>query len=138
MNVDPQLLLDAGFIIVREVVPAGELEKLQVAFETLVDRQREVWAEERGPDDPPGGVWETSAQPRLVHFEQFIDAQTALSVEFCLGETTLGVSRQIMGALWSAGGSPGQWPRVPAVEYSALRRRCLMGRARQSLPSQHR
>jgi len=98
MNVDPQLLLDEGFIIVREVVPAGELEKLQVAFETLVDRQREVWAEERGPDDPPGGVWETGAQPRLVHFEQFIDAQTALSVEFCLGETTLGVSRQIMGA----------------------------------------
>ena len=98
MNVDPQLLLDEGFIIVREVVPAGELDKLQVAFETLVDRQREVWAEERGPDDPPGGVWETSAQPRLVNFEQFIDAQTALSVEFCLGETTLGVSRQIMGA----------------------------------------
>ena len=98
MQIDPQDLLDEGFIVLREVVSPGELEGLRVAFEMLVDRQREIWADERGPDDPPGGAWEMGAQPRLVHFEKLIDQETATAVEFCLGETTLGASRQIMGA----------------------------------------
>jgi hypothetical protein len=34
----------------------------------------------------------------LVHFERLIDEETARTVEFCLGETTLGASRQIMDA----------------------------------------
>ena len=97
MDINPQDLIDDGFIIRREVVPPGELEDLRSAFETLVDRQREVWINEREPDDPPGGQWEIGAQPRLVRFEQFIDAGTAKTVEFCLGETTLGASRAIMG-----------------------------------------
>ncbi len=98
MDINPQDLLDDGFIILREVVPPGELENLRSAFERLVDRQREVWIQQRGKDDPPGGQWEASAQPRLVRFEQFIDAGTANTVEFCLGSTTLGASRTIMGA----------------------------------------
>ena len=98
MDINPQDLLDDGFIILREVVPPGELENLRSAFERLVDRQREVWIQQRGTDDPPGGQWEASAQPRLVRFEQFIDAGTANTVEFCLGSTTLGASRTIMGA----------------------------------------
>ena len=98
MQINPQDLLDDGFIVLREVVPPGELDSLRAAFEILVDRQREIWAAERGLDDPPGGVWELSGQPRLVHFEQLIDMDTAAAVEFCLGETTLGASRQIMGA----------------------------------------
>ncbi len=97
MDINPQDLIDDGFIIRREVIPPGEIEDLRSAFETLVDRQREVWINEREPDDPPGGQWEIGAQPRLVRFEQFIDAGTAKTVEFCLGETTLGASRAIMG-----------------------------------------
>ena len=102
MQIDPHDLMDDGFIILREVVPPGELEGLRVAFEMLVDRQREIWANERGPEDPPGGAWETGAQPRLVHFERLIDQDTATAVEFCLGETTLSANRRIMGAAYAA------------------------------------
>ena len=98
MEINPQDLLNDGFVVLREVIPSAELEALRTAFETLVDRQRERWAAERGPDDPPGGAWEIDGQPRLVHFEQLIDGETAAAVEFCLGERTLGASRQIMGA----------------------------------------
>ncbi len=69
MDINPQDLLDDGFIILREVVPPGELENLRSAFERLVDRQREVWIQQRGTDDPPSGQWEASAQPWLVRFE---------------------------------------------------------------------
>ena len=98
MKINPQDLLNKGFVVLREVIPPAELEALRTAFETLVDRQRERWAAERGPDDPPGGAWEIGGQPRLVNFEQLIDGETAAAVEFCLGERTLGASRQIMGA----------------------------------------
>ena len=82
MKINPQDLLDDGFVVLREVIPPAELEALRTAFETLVDRQRELWAAERGPDDPPGGAWEIGGQPRLVHFEQLIDGETAAAVEF--------------------------------------------------------
>ena len=75
--------------------PPDRLDELRASFETLVDRQREIWARERGPDDPPGGVWETSAQPR-VSFDEVVDAGTANTVEFCLHENTLGVSRRLL------------------------------------------
>ena len=65
MQVDPQQLLDDGYIILREVVPPEQLEELRACFETLVERQKVIWAEERQSDDPPGGYWETAAQPRV-------------------------------------------------------------------------
>ena len=40
MDLNPQDLLDDGFIILREVVPPGELENLCAAFEALGGRQR--------------------------------------------------------------------------------------------------
>ena len=40
MDLNPQDLLDDGFIILREVVPPGDLENLRAAFEVLGDRQR--------------------------------------------------------------------------------------------------
>lgn len=40
MDLNPQDLLDDGFIILREVVPLGELKNLRAAFEALGDRQR--------------------------------------------------------------------------------------------------
>ena len=98
MDINRQDFFDDGYMILREVVPADQLQALRAAFETLVERQREKWVAERGPDDPPAGAWEKSAQPRLVHFEELIDRDTAPTVEFCLGETTLGTSRRIMDA----------------------------------------
>lgn len=52
----------------------------------------------RGTDDPSGGQWEASAQPRLSRLEQFVDSAPAKKIEFCLGGTTLGASRASMGA----------------------------------------
>ena len=95
MKVNPQQLLEDGFIILRQVIPPAQLDPLRASFEELVERQREVWACERKPDEPPGGIWETRAQPR-VFFDNVVDEATANAVNFCLHENTLGVSQQLM------------------------------------------
>jgi ectoine hydroxylase-related dioxygenase (phytanoyl-CoA dioxygenase family) len=97
MQVNPQQILDDGFVVLREVVPPSRLEELRSSFEQLVDRQRAIWARDRKADDPPGGAWETSPQPRLV-FNTLVDRETANTAEFCLHENTMGVSRQLMRA----------------------------------------
>ncbi len=96
MQVNRQQFMEQGYLIVREVIPPERLEQLRADFETLVDRQRRIWAQERGPDDPPGGAWETRPQPRLSPYEPLIDEKTASTVEVWLQENTLGVSRQLM------------------------------------------
>ena len=98
MKVDPQNLLEKGYLIIPQAIAPERLEGLRASFEKLVERQRSIWARERQPGDPPGGHWETAAQPRLSSFEGLIDAATADAVEFCMGETTLGVCRQLMQA----------------------------------------
>ena len=95
---EAQQLLDDGFVIVPEAVPAALLDEVRSSCEKLVDRQREIWSSERREGDPPGGLWETGRQPRLVAYERLLDADTAPALEFLYGETTLGVSRRIMGA----------------------------------------
>ncbi|MCC7264590.1 MAG: phytanoyl-CoA dioxygenase family protein [Candidatus Latescibacteria bacterium] len=96
MEVDPQFFRQHGYVVLRNVVPPAQLAGLRDCFETLVDKQRQVWAQRRGPNDPPGGVWETSAQPRLL-FNEVIDTPTAAAADFCLHDHTLGVSRRLMG-----------------------------------------
>ena len=97
MKVNPRQLLGDGFVILRQVIPPEQLEELRGGFEVLVERQKAVWADEARPGDPPGGNWETHPQPRLV-FNNLVDAETAHTVEFCLHENTLGVSRRLMEA----------------------------------------
>lgn len=65
MKVDPQQLIDDGYIVLRQVVPPDQLEELRTNFEILLEKQKVVWARERKPDEQPGGVWTTSAQPRV-------------------------------------------------------------------------
>ena len=96
MQVNRQQFMEQGYLVVPEVIPPERLEQLRADFETLVDRQRRIWAQERGPDDPPGGAWETRPQPRLSPYEPLIDEKTASTVEVWLQENTLGVSRQLM------------------------------------------
>lgn len=94
--------MEQGYLILRNVVPPNELEKLRNSYEILVERQRAIWARDRNPADPPGGVWESSPQPRLSlnpgvkNGSQLIDRATANAVEFWLHENTQGVSRQLM------------------------------------------
>ncbi|MCY3899919.1 MAG: phytanoyl-CoA dioxygenase family protein [Caldilineaceae bacterium] len=96
MQVSREQFMEQGYLVLREVIPPERLEQVRADFETLVGRQRKIWAQERGPDDPPGGVWETNPQPRLVSYDKLIDDTTASTVEVWLQESTLGVSRQLL------------------------------------------
>ena len=96
MQVNRQQFLEQGYLVLREIIPTDRLQQLRADFEVLVGRQRKIWAQERGPDDPPGGDWETRPQPRLVSYNRLIDEATASTVEVWLQENTLGVSRQLL------------------------------------------
>lgn len=91
--------LEEGYVILRQVIPPEQLDELRQAYELLVERQKVIWARERGPDDPPGGVWETHAQPRLNlgALAGQIDAQTISAVEIWLHENMQGVSSRLLG-----------------------------------------
>jgi ectoine hydroxylase-related dioxygenase (phytanoyl-CoA dioxygenase family) len=97
VHVSPAQFMEEGFLVVRGVVPADQLDSLRTSAEVLVERQKAIWARERRPGDPPGGVWDTSAQPRLF-IDDTVDESTADTVEICLHENTLGVSQQLMPA----------------------------------------
>ncbi len=97
MHFDPRQLIEDGFLVLRGVVPPDWLGHLRVSFERMVERQRDIWSRERKPDEPPGGQWDVSNQPRL-HFESLVDEDTANTMAFCLHENTMGVSRRIMDA----------------------------------------
>ena len=90
MKVDREQLLENGYIIRRNVIPAGELERMRGCFETLVERQKAIWARD-GSD-----IWETGAQPRLGDYERLIDDETADTVELWQRDSTLGVARQLL------------------------------------------
>ena len=44
MQVNPQQWVDDGYIILREVIPPDRLESLRTSYETLVERQHQIWA----------------------------------------------------------------------------------------------
>ena len=102
MQANRDQFLEEGYLIFRNVVPPNELDELRASYEILVERQRTIWARDRMPADPPGGVWESSPQPRLSlnpggkNGSQLIDRETANAVEFWLHENTQGVSSQLM------------------------------------------
>ncbi|MCY3748078.1 MAG: phytanoyl-CoA dioxygenase family protein [Chloroflexi bacterium] len=90
---DPEQFVDDGFVILKNVVPPDRLDELRASFETLVDRQKAHWARDR--HDPNCFAY-VAKQPRLA-YQSVIDDTTANTVEFCLHENTLGVSRQALG-----------------------------------------
>ena len=91
MKVNPEQLRDDGYIILREVIPPDQLDDVRASFEVLVERQKEIWAQEGNRS-----VWESGAQPRLVHFENLIDEETANTVETWMHANTLGVGSQLL------------------------------------------
>ena len=96
MQVNPQQLLDDGFIILRQVVPPEQLDSLRASYETIVERQKRIWAGELDWDEPVAMDYK-SKQPRIV-LSAVVNAATADTVEFNLHAHTLGVSRQLMQA----------------------------------------
>ncbi len=101
MHVNRTQFLEEGYLVLREVVPPEELAALRESYELLVSRQREIWAKERAPDEPPGGVWENSPQPRLLLSREplasLVDEKTANAVEIWAHENTQGVSSELLG-----------------------------------------
>ena len=100
MKLNRAEFIETGYLIVKEAVPRGKLESVRQAYETLVNRQRENWKAERAASDPPGGVWETSPQPRLQlsrsPLVNQIDRETAPAVEMWLEENIHGVSTELL------------------------------------------
>ena len=95
-SLNRSLLRRDGYVILRNVIPAEELDAMREVSEAILDRQREIWRREAGPDDPPGGVWDTRPQPRVSDMERLVDADTARAVELWLGEPVLGVCRELL------------------------------------------
>ena len=100
MKVNRDQFLEEGYLVVRNVIPPDELDALRRSYERLVEQQKTIWAHQRKPDDPPGGVWETSEQPRLLlHISPLsdqINEQTANAVEIWLHENMQGLSSELL------------------------------------------
>ena len=99
MEIDREKFLKEGYIIIPGAIPPDMLEDLRASYEIMVERQKAVWARDRKPDDPPGGVWETHSQPRLNlgTMADQIDSETASTVEIWLHENLQGVSSVLLG-----------------------------------------
>ena len=99
-SVERDRFLEEGYLIVKEAVPRDRLELVRKAYESLVDRQRKIWREQREDGDPPGGQWETSAQPRLLlqrpPLVRQIDREEAPAVEIWLEENIRGISVELL------------------------------------------
>lgn len=101
MKVNRTQFMEEGYLVLREVIPADELDALRQSYELMVSRQRDIWAKERQLNDPPGGVWETSAQPRLNLGREplagLVDEKTASTIEIWAHENMQGVSSELLG-----------------------------------------
>ena len=155
MQVNRERFLEQGYLILRNVVPSNELKGLRKSYEILVERQRAIWARDRLPDDPPGGVWESSPQPRLIlnsgreNGSPLIDRETANAVEFWLHENTQGVSSQLMYSNDAAvtemmrmcsplrDHGPAEWHRDMYPPIAAPLRRRSRRRGRQRAPTRN-
>ena len=96
MKVDLQQFREDGYLILKNVVPPERLDDLRLSVELMVDREKTRSAAECKDGEKRGGAWYQNAQPRLGL--DSVDAQTADVIDFCLGETTYGVSHQLMQA----------------------------------------
>ena len=100
MQINRDQFLEDGYLVLRQIIPPGQLDSLRVSYEHLVKQQKVIWAEERPPNAPPGGVWETSAQPRLLlqqsPLANLIDRYTASAIEIWLHPNTQGISSELL------------------------------------------
>ncbi len=98
MQVDRELFMEQGFLILRDFIPRDKLDAIRASAEIMLERQKEIWRRERKPGDPPGGEWETARQPRvMMELPGIIDEQTANVVEdFWIDDATLEVVGQLI------------------------------------------
>ncbi len=98
MKVDRDRFMEQGYLILRNVIPPDKLEAMRASCETVLDRQKAVWASEREQGDPPGGVYEKHRQPRVfMERPGLIDEETANVVEdFWVADETLEIAGQLL------------------------------------------
>ena len=98
MKVDRDQFIDQGYLILRNVIPPDKLEAMRASCETVLERQKVVWARSRKPDDPAGGSYETAKQPRvLMERLGLIDEETANVVEdFWVADETLDTASRLL------------------------------------------
>jgi hypothetical protein len=70
-------LMREGYVIVRDIIPPDELERLRESVDTIIDKS------------PPSS---------RVKVTEWVDKQTANAVEFYFGDRTLDFSRRLMDA----------------------------------------
>ena len=99
MKVDRDRFLEEGYLILRQVIPPSDLERVRAASERLVEKQKEAWRRDRDPGDPPGGQWEISSQPRVTVQEiaGSVDAGCIPGIEIWHHENIQGVSSELLG-----------------------------------------
>ncbi|NKB69575.1 MAG: hypothetical protein GKR89_21100 [Candidatus Latescibacteria bacterium] len=96
MDVNLQQFRRDGYLVLKNVVPPDRLADLRLTVELMVDHEKKRSTRQRRNDEPRGGAWYSNAQPRLGHHS--VAPETADFVDFCLGDTTHGVSHQLMQA----------------------------------------
>ena len=100
VSVERDKFLKEGYLIVKGVIPYNKLEFVKKAYESLVDRQRKIWKEQRKDWDPPGGEWETSHQPRLLlqlpPLGRQLGPEEAPAVNVWLEEKIRGISIELL------------------------------------------
>ena len=99
MKVDRDRFLDEGYLILRQVIPPSDIERIRDACENLLEKQKAVWRRDRDDGDPPGGQWETSAQPRVMVGEiaDRVDAGCVAGIEIWHHENIQGASSELLG-----------------------------------------
>ena len=76
-NHQKQELMQTGYVIVRDLIPPGELRRLRESADAIVDKA------------PASG---------RVTMTDWVDQQTANAVEFCFDDRIFDFSRQLMEA----------------------------------------
>ena len=71
-------LMELGYVIVRDMIPAGELQRLRNSVDRIVQRATDAGVESR------------------VITTEWVEPETADAVEFLFDERTLGFSRELM------------------------------------------
>ena len=110
-TVDRDQFMRDGFLILRGFVLSDEVRQLRGAWETLLEGQKEIWRSQRGPDDPPGGEWDSSLQPRpqlLSSNDQagvnLLDGDTISALEFWTSDRIRGVAGELLSVADAASG----------------------------------
>jgi hypothetical protein len=97
MRLDRARFMDEGYLIIPGFLSPERVHELRAAYDIALERQKAIWARERGPNDPPGGQWETGNQPRMyLDAYDLIDRSNAAAVEAWVDDDALEVATQLL------------------------------------------